>query len=252
MIAVTKLHVVAGSFALRDICFSLEAGEYGVLMGKTGSGKTTILEAVSGLKPVAGGSIQLLGREVSRLKPAERGVGYVPQDRALFPCMTVGRHLSFALELRHWGRAAANRRVAEMADLLGIAHLLGRMPQGLSGGEAQRVALGRALSYSPRVLLLDEPLSALDEETRDEMCRLLKKVQHETHVTTLHVTHNPGEARRLADRFFVLRDGKLHEAPAAELHGLAVGPENQLPAGGNGAARVDPGPAIPRRPEAAP
>src|SRR5213080_3552635 len=100
MIAVTDLHVVAGSFALRNVRFGLEAGEYGVLMGKTGSGKTTILEAISGLKAVVGGSIRLLGREVAGLKAAERGVGYVPQDRALFPCMTVGRHLSFALELR--------------------------------------------------------------------------------------------------------------------------------------------------------
>ncbi len=217
MITVANLHVVAGSFALRDIGFTLEAGAYGVLMGKTGTGKTTILEAVCGLKPLAGGSIRLHDREVSRLKPAERGIGYVPQDRALFPTMTVARHLSFALELRHWDRPAITRRVAELAELLGITHLLQRRPHGLSGGEAQRVALGRALSYYPRVLLLDEPLSALDEETRDDLCRLLKKIQHELQVTTLHVTHSPAEARRLADRLFVLRNGTLHEAVPAEL-----------------------------------
>jgi ABC-type sugar transport system ATPase subunit len=250
MITVTNMHVVAGSFSLRDISFELEAGAYGVLMGKTGSGKTTILEAVSGLKRIVSGSIQLLGREVSRLKPAERGVGYVPQDRALFPCMTVARHLSLALELRRWDGRAIAERVAELAELLGIPHLLERWPRGLSGGEAQRVALGRALSYSPKILLLDEPLSALDEETRDDMCRLLKKIQHETHVTTLHVTHSPAEARRLADRLFVIRDGTLHEAAPGELDNSPSGTDNQLrPGAPDGIARSRPDT---RLPEAAP
>lgn len=217
MIAVSKLHVVAGSFELREISFALAAGEYGVLMGKTGSGKTTILEAISGLKPVAAGSIQLLDKEVARLKPAERGVGYVPQDRALFPCMSVRQHLSFALELRRWDRRTVNKRVEELAELLGIGKLVARNPHGLSGGEAQRVALGRALSFHPRVLLLDEPLSALDEDTRGDLCQLLKKIQRETHVTTLHVTHNLSEAKQLADRVFVLRQGALHEVALAEL-----------------------------------
>jgi ABC-type sugar transport system ATPase subunit len=216
MIAVTKLHVRAGGFELRDISLALEASEYGVLMGRTGSGKTTLLEAIAGLKPVVHGSIQLHGREVSNLKAAERGVGYVPQDRALFPCMSIRKHLSFALELRRWHTGTIARRVGELADLLGIAHLLERRPYGLSGGEAQRVALGRALSFSPRILLLDEPLNALDEETRDDMCGLLKRIQRETHVTTLHVTHSPAEASRLADRVFVLRHGILQERIGAD------------------------------------
>lgn len=217
MIAVTKLHVAAGSFQLRDISFALAAGAYGVLMGKTGSGKTTILEAISGLKPVVAGSIQLMGAEVTRLKPAERGVGYVPQDRALFPCMSVRQHLSFALELRRWNQRSVTQRVAELAELLGIGPLLRRKPHGLSGGEAQRVALGRALSFHPRVLLLDEPLSALDEDTKGDLCQLLKRIQQETHVTTLHVTHSLSEARLLADRVLVLRQGAVHEVVPAEL-----------------------------------
>jgi ABC-type sugar transport system ATPase subunit len=221
MIDVTGLRVVAGKFELRDIAFSLDAGEYGVLMGKTGSGKTTIVEAISGLKPISAGSVTLLGREVTRLKAAERGVGYVPQDRALFPCMTVRRHLAFALELRHWKRRDINRRVGELADLLGIGPLLDRMPHGLSGGEAQRVALGRALAFYPRILLLDEPLSALDEDTKGEICQLLKRIQRETHVTTLHVTHGLSEVKLLADRVFLLRDGKLHEATAETLDGAS-------------------------------
>src|SRR6266545_4566444 len=155
MIAVENLTVRAGAFTLEGVSFALAASQYGVLMGKTGSGKTTLLEAVCGLKPVLHGTIILTDRDVTAWKPAERGVGYVPQDRALFPTMTVREHLAFALVIRKWDRRAIERRVGELADLLGIQGLLQRKPHGLSGGEAQRVALGRALAYHPRILLLD-------------------------------------------------------------------------------------------------
>src|SRR5215203_3589521 len=118
-------------------------------MGRTGCGKTTLLEAICGLKPVRAGRVLLLGRDVTDLPPADRGVGYVPQDLALFPTMTVREHLGFALEVRRWDMTAAARRVEELTALLGIGHLLERKPPGLSGGEAQRVALGRALSFRP-------------------------------------------------------------------------------------------------------
>ena len=212
MIAVENLTVRAGSFALEGVSFALESGQYGVLMGKTGSGKTTLLEALCGLKPVQGGRVTLSGRDVTRLRPAERGVGYVPQDRALFPTMSVRDHLAFALTIRKWPANAISERVGELADLLGLARLLDRRPHGLSGGESQRVALGRALSFRPAVLLLDEPLSALDDETREEMCALLTSVRRHTGVTTLHITHNASEAARLADRLFRLRDGRIEEA----------------------------------------
>src|SRR5437764_13653633 len=212
MIAVENLAVRAGSFLLEGVSFALAAGQYGVLMGRTGSGKTTLLEAVCGLKPVLGGRVTLVDRDVTRLRPAERGVGYVPQDRALFPTMTVWDHLAFALEIRKWPAEAVAERVGELADLLGLARLLDRKPHGLSGGEAQRVALGRALSARPQVLLLDEPLSALDDETREEMCALLVSVRRHAGVTTLHITHNASEAGRLADRLFRLRDGRIEEA----------------------------------------
>src|SRR5690606_19706931 len=117
------------------------------------------LEAVCGLKSVTAGRVLLCGRDVTRLKPGERGVGFVPQDGALFPTMTVGQQLGFALTVRRWSAAAIKARVCELADVLGIEHLLHRTPQGLSGGERQRVALGRALSFRPGVLCLDEPLS---------------------------------------------------------------------------------------------
>ncbi len=216
MIAVDNLALRIGAFALDGVSFRVETGQYAVLMGKTGSGKTTLLEAVAGLKPVRGGRVFLMGHEVTALKPAERGVGYLPQDLALFSTMTVRAHLEFALDVRRWGRDVIDRRVAELAALLGVGPLLDRRPEGLSGGEAQRVALGRALSFRPRVLLLDEPLSALDDETRQEMYALLRSVQRQTGVTALHVTHNLSEAKALADRLFVLKGGAVAEAGPGE------------------------------------
>jgi len=191
----------------------IPTGHYGVLMGKTGSGKTTLLEAICGLRAVTGGRIFLMGSEVTNLKPAGRGIGYVPQDRALFQTMTVREHLAFALTIRRWERAEIDRRVDELAELLGLQHLLVRKPQGLSGGEAQRVALGRALAFRPGILCLDEPLSALDDETRQEMYELLQKVQAHTGVTTLHVTHHRGEASRLADSILLLKNGRITAMP---------------------------------------
>jgi molybdate/tungstate transport system ATP-binding protein len=211
MIAIDNLHLRAGAFVLGGLSLAVPTGEYAVLMGKTGCGKTSLLEAICGLRPVQSGRIVLLGRNVTHLRPAERGVGYVPQDLALFPTLRVREHLAFALEVRRRPASEIVARVAELAGMLGIADLLERHPQGLSGGEAQRVALGRALSFHPRVLLLDEPLSALDEDTRGGMVDLLREVQRRTGVTTLHVTHSLTEARRLADRLFVLAGGVVRE-----------------------------------------
>jgi ABC-type sugar transport system ATPase subunit len=217
MIHVEQLTVRAGAFALQDISFSIPRGQYGVLMGRTGAGKTTLLEAICGLKPVAGGAIRLNGADVTRLHPAHRGIGYVPQDRALFSTQTVREQLGFALEVRKLDAAAIAARVAELAQLLAITPLLDRRPYGLSGGEAQRVAVGRALAARPAILCLDEPLNGLDDETRREMQALLRTVQQTTGVTTLHVTHNLEEAQHLADKVFLLRDGRVQEAPVAKL-----------------------------------
>jgi len=222
MIKVTNLCVKAGAFELKNVSFEVPSRSYAVLMGKTGSGKTTILEIVCGLRS-GSGSIQLMGREVGGLIPGMRGVGYVPQDAVLFQTMTVREHLAFALLIRKWDSGAITRRVDELADLLGIGKLLDRKPKGLSGGEMQRVALGRALSFEPGVLCMDEPLSALDEETREEMYKLLRSVCTQTHVTTLHISHSTSEARRLADRVLVLKDGVVVECP--ELARDAARPE---------------------------
>ncbi len=209
MIALEHVTIVAGDFALRDVSLAIPDGGYGVLMGKTGSGKTTILESILGLRSIASGRILLGDQNVTDWSPALRGVGYVPQDGALFSRMTVKQQLGFALTIRRVDAPVISKRVEELAEMLGITHLLERYPQGLSGGERQRVALGRALSFLPRVLCLDEPLSALDSETRRQMCELLSEVRRRTGVTTLHVTHSLDEAAQLADPLFRLDDGQV-------------------------------------------
>ena len=209
MIRVERLTVRAGSFRLENISFHVPSGGYGILMGKTGCGKTTILESVIGLRHVTSGRILLHEQDVTHLNPAVRGIGYVPQDGALFSRMTVREQMALALVIRSVPADAVQQRVEELAELLGIERLLDRRPRGLSGGERQRVALGRALSFRPQVLCLDEPLSALDDETREQMCGLLDDVRQRTGVTTLHITHNPSEAERLADCIFRLQDGRV-------------------------------------------
>ena len=217
MIALEKVAVRAGAFSLEGVSFEVAAGAYAVLMGKTGTGKTTLLEAVCGLRPVASGRILVGGRDVTGLRPGDRGLAYVPQDRALFWTMTVREHLEFAPSIRKWEPRAIAERVAELAGLLGIAPLLDRRPAGLSGGEAQRVALGRALAARPDTILLDEPLSALDEETREGMFGLLESLRKTSPVTVVHVTHSREEARRLADKVYLLRGGAVREASRADL-----------------------------------
>lgn len=212
MIAVESLCLRIGAFSLDRVSFTVPAGRYAVLMGRTGSGKTTILETICGLRRSRSGRIIVGGTDVTNLRPAERGIGYVPQDGALFSSMTVGQNIGFALEVRNWARSRIDRRVTELADLLGITPLLGRRAVGLSGGEVQRVALGRAMAISPSVLLLDEPISALDDQTRADMHALLESVCRRSEVTVLHVTHHAADAERLADLRLTLADGRVTPA----------------------------------------
>ena len=213
MISVNNLTIAQGEFVLRDVQLTVPDGQYGVLMGRTGCGKTTVLEAICGLRPLDSGSIILSGQEVTSLSPAARGVGYVPQDGALFATMTVREHLAFALKIRKVDAAATAQRISELAELLGIEQLLHRQPCDLSGGERQRVALGRAISFNPSALLLDEPLSALDDETRFQMYDVLHRVRRHTGVTALHVTHSRAEAEELADVLFVFHNGDIQQRP---------------------------------------
>lgn len=178
-------------------------------MGKTGSGKTTLLEVVCGLNKATSGRIELMGADVTRAKPAERNIGYIPQDAALFTHMTVAEQIGFALRVRKWTKNAIAERVDELAELLAITPILRRKPFGLSGGETQRVALGRALAFRPSVLCLDEPLSALDHETRLSICEVLQAIKTNTGVTFLHITHDLNEAQRLADVMLEMEKGSI-------------------------------------------
>ena len=209
MIEVSHLRLRQGRFHLEDVALSVPAGKYAILMGKTGCGKTSILEAIAGLRVPTDGRIALGDRDVCQLRPAERGIGYVPQDAALFPTLTVREHLAFALTIRHVARAEIEQRVKEVAAWLEITSILDRRPAGLSGGEAQRVALGRALSFRPSYLLMDEPLSSLDESTHGQLVELLRDVRRRADVTVLHVTHSEREASSLADVLIRLENGKI-------------------------------------------
>jgi len=199
MIELSSVTIRIGNFQLKDLSFRVDSGQYAVVMGKTGIGKTTILEAICGLRSIDAGRILINGVDVTRWTPADRNVGYTPQDLALFPSMTVREHIEFAMKVRSRPAKEMADRVAELASLLEITPLLDRRIKGLSGGESQRVALGRALSFRPSVLLLDEPLSALDEETRLTTQGLLKNLNKITGVTILHVTHNQNETDALGD-----------------------------------------------------
>lgn len=199
MINLASVTIRAGEFVLTDISFEIPDAAYAVIMGPTGIGKTTILEAICGLRQIERGRITIDGVDVTDWSPADRNLGYVPQDLALFPTYKVRDQLVFGMKLRKMSSKEQRERSNMLADLLGISHLLHRTVKALSGGEAQRVALARALSFNPSALLLDEPLSALDSETRDNAQNLLKKINNETGVTVLHVTHSQAEAQALAD-----------------------------------------------------
>ena len=213
MISVKNLSLAVGEFTLENVSFEIPSRAYCALMGKTGCGKTTVLEAICGLRKVSSGSIRLMSREVTGLPPAARGIGFVPQDGALFSTMMVEENLGFSLAVRGRPKEAVAERVGQLADLLGISSLLGRRIQGLSGGEKQRVALGRALAFEPGILCLDEPLSALDDDTKEGLIDLLGKVREETGVTTLHITHSLREARSLCDMLLVMEDSGVRELP---------------------------------------
>ena len=199
------------AFRLEGVSFAVPAGKYAVLMGRTGTGKTTLLEIICGLREPESGRVLLGDRDVTNEAPGTRGLGYVPQDGALFPTMTVREQIGFALRMKKRSADEIAIVTRQLADELSISHLLERKPQGLSGGEKQRVALARALAAKPSVLLLDEPLSSLDEDTQDELIALLKRMQREHNITVLHVTHSKREAEALGEVRLKLEDGRVLE-----------------------------------------
>ena len=194
-----------GKFSLKDISLKIDQ-EYFVFLGPTGAGKSVLLEVIAGVLKPDSGEVILDGRRITHLPPEKRGIGLVPQDYALFPHLNVFKNIEYGLKvrgIRNGGRAL------EVARKLGIEHLLDRYPATLSGGERQRVALARALAVEPELLLLDEPLSAVDLKTKEMLMNELKKVHLEFEIPIVHVTHSFIEAAFLADRVAVIMNGKI-------------------------------------------
>jgi molybdate/tungstate transport system ATP-binding protein len=206
---VFDLRIQAGNFVVNEINLTISSGEYFMLMGHTGAGKSLLMKAICGLQPVEKGRILIDNEDITSLEPRSRHIGYVPQDSGLFPHLDVKGNISFALDLLGVQQTDAKKRVETLAEKTGIVHLLDRRIRGLSGGERQKVALARALTRNPRLLLLDEPVSALDEQSRTEICSLLKRVHLEHHLTTLHICHNRSEAEMLGDRVGIMNAGHL-------------------------------------------
>lgn len=200
-----------GHPVVNNVSLEVADGEFFVLLGSSGSGKTTVLSMIAGLTGTDHGRILLHSRDVTHLPTQERRVGFVFQNYALFQHMTVGENIEFGLRIRKVALAERHRRRDELLELVGLAGLGNRLPRQISGGQQQRVALARALAYQPDVLLLDEPLGALDAKIRIELRRTLKAIQRETKITTILVTHDQEEAFELADRVGVMSFGRLLE-----------------------------------------
>ncbi|MDK1031818.1 MAG: ATP-binding cassette domain-containing protein, partial [Planctomycetia bacterium] len=210
-IRLQNINFAVGEFVMEDLSLEIRGGEYFVLTGPNGAGKTILIKLIAGLLQPSAGVILIDGRPVVSLPPWKLNIGYVPQDGVLFPNRTVRENVRFGLEVRGRDNGTMQGEVQRMASTVGIEHLLERKPAGLSGGERQKVSLARALVFKPALLLLGEPVSAVDEDARDGLCLLLKEVQRETGITTLHVSHNRRETELVADRVGVLAGGRLKE-----------------------------------------
>jgi molybdate/tungstate transport system ATP-binding protein len=210
MIAIDKLCVRLPGFCLNDISFQVAAKEFFTLLGPTGAGKTLILESIAGMVPIAGGRIRIGGQDVTHFSPEQRKIGIVYQDQALFPHLSVAQNIRYGLRYRpQSGKDEENTN--RLIQRLGLTPLLERGIAKLSGGERQRVALARALAVSPEILLLDEPLSALDPNFREEIRDLLKRLHQDTGITVLMVTHDFAEAHFLSTRTAVISAGCIEQ-----------------------------------------
>ena len=196
-------------FRLREISFDVSEGEHFIILGPSGAGKTVLLEIIAGIIEPDAGRVLLNGEDITHWPPERRGLAYIPQNYALFPHMSVFDNIAFGLKLRRVPRAEIERKVKEIAGVLGIAHLLHRKPKTLSGGESQRVAIARALVVEPELLLMDEPFANLDVQTRAKLLGEMKRWKRELGFTALHVTHSFEEAVSLGDRVGVMLDGRL-------------------------------------------
>ncbi|MEC5168670.1 ABC transporter ATP-binding protein [Glaciihabitans sp. GrIS 2.15] len=229
----------AGHRALRGVSLSVRPGEFVALLGPSGCGKTTVLRALSGLEQVNGGSILIDGVDVVDVPVNKRDIGMVFQSYSLFPHLTSIENVEFGLRMRKVPSADRRSRAAEALELVGLGDLAGRYAHQLSGGQQQRIALARALVTRPRVLLLDEPLSALDAKVRVQLRDEIRRIQTDLGITTLFVTHDQEEALAVADRVAVMRDGnieqigtpeELYTSPTTAFVAAFVGLSNRIPA----------------------
>jgi putative spermidine/putrescine transport system ATP-binding protein len=205
--------------ALDRLDLTLEPGQLVALLGPSGCGKTTTLRLLAGLEDADSGRVIVGGRDITHVPANKRDMGMVFQAYSLFPHMTVRQNVAFGLRLRRVGAAERDQRAMEMLDLVGLAEQASRYPHQLSGGQQQRVALARALAIEPQVLLLDEPLSALDAKVRAQLRDEIRRIQLEVGITTLFVTHDQEEALAIADRVGVMREGHLEQlAPPTEVY----------------------------------
>jgi len=226
-----------GLTALDDVSLDVDEGEFVCFLGPSGCGKTTLLRIVAGLEEPDAADIRIAGRNLADIPARERNFGIVFQSYSLFPNMSVARNIAYGLECRQWRRDDVRARVDEMLALVNLAEHAGKLPHQLSGGQQQRVAIARALAPNPAVLLLDEPLSALDAKVREELRAEIKDLQSRLRITTIMVTHDQHEAMEVADRIVVMNQGRieqtgrpveLYERPANRFVAAFVGRMNVM------------------------
>ncbi|EMX0220640.1 ABC transporter ATP-binding protein [Vibrio fluvialis] len=212
-----------------SIQFDIQQGEFITLLGPSGCGKSTLLRSLAGLNPVDSGSIIVGGEEITHTAPQKRGIGMVFQSYALFPNMTVAGNIGFGLKMQGLDKASMAREVAQVIELVALQGKEDCYPHQLSGGQRQRVALARALVVKPRILLLDEPLSALDAKIRKHLRQQIRDIQKELNLTTIFVTHDQEEAMTMSDRIFLMHQGKIVQQGSPE--SIYTQPANEFVAG---------------------
>ena len=209
---------------VKDLNLQVERGEFLTMLGPSGSGKTTVLMMLAGFEPATHGEIYLDGEPINNVPPHKRGIGMVFQNYALFPHMTVAENLAFPLQVRRMDKAETEERVARALDMVQLPQMAGRRPGQLSGGQQQRVAVARSLVFDPKLVLMDEPLGALDKQLREQMQYEIKHIHENLGVTMVYVTHDQSEALTMSDRIAVFNDGVIQQLAAPD--DLYERPEN--------------------------
>jgi len=209
MVRVENISKNLGEFFLKDVSLDVADSEYFMILGPTGAGKTILLETIAGIYSPDKGKVYLNGRDITRLPPRKRNIGMVYQDYMLFPHLNVEQNIKYGMRSRKLSKQEISQKVDKLANLLGVAHLLQRHPGTLSGGEQQRITIARALIMEPEVLLLDEPLGALDSKTRIKLREELRRIHSFTHTTMIHVTHSFDEAFLLGSQMAIMNNGEI-------------------------------------------